>query len=321
MTRLVNTTIIFILSMMLSPAIISAQKVFSSLDTNAIRIGEQVILTLSADLPKGTSVKFPQLRDSLPGGVEIIGSKGIDSTSKLYNNVKYTLTAFDSGIYIIPSFPVVFETPGRADITLMTDSLMLKVFTVTVDTTKAIRDIKPIMSAPLTFSEIIPYLILTMGIILLVALFIYYLWRRKQNKPFLPIIKKPSLPPWTIALARFDEIEKTKLWQNGKIKEYYSAISDTLRLYIEMQLNVNAMEMVTGDTLEGLRENDIESALISKADRVLTLSDLVKFAKEIPLADENADVLNKAREFVLETKPAEDLSKNISEETVKKTEL
>lgn len=303
--------------MLISPAMLKAQKVISSLDTNNIKIGEQVTLTISADFAKGTLVIFPQLRDTLPGGVEIVGFKGIDTTKKLNNTVKYTLTVFDSGQYVIPSLPVIFKTAGNADITLMTDSLMLKVFTVSVDTTKAIRDIKPIMSAPLTFREVLPYLLITAGIMLLIALFIYYLWRRKQNKPFLPVIKKPTLPPWTIALEKFSEIEKSKLWQNGKVKEYYSEVSDALRSYIENQLKVNAMEMVTGDIIEGLKEENLNTQLIGKADRVLTLSDLVKFAKEIPLPDEHAEILNKAREFVLETKPQEEPQKNKPVETEK----
>lgn len=291
-----------------------AQKVFSSLDTNAIKIGEQVTLTISADFLKETTVMFPQLRDTLPGGIEILGFNGIDSTKKLNYTVKYTLTVFDSGDYVIPSLPVVFRSTGNSDITLMTDSLLLKVITVSVDTTKAIRDIKPIMPAPLTFREVLPYLFIAAGILLLIALFIYYLWRRKQNKPFLPVIKKPSLPPWTIALEKFKEIEKSKLWQNGKIKEYYSEVSDALRSYIENQLNVNAMEMITGDIIEGLKEANVKTDLISKVDRVLTLSDLVKFAKEIPLPDEHAEILSKAREFVLETKPLDEtLKKNSSE--------
>lgn len=314
MKRLANTTIIFALALLLSPAMLRAQKVFSSLDTNAIKIGEQVTLTISADFLKETTVMFPQLRDTLPGGIEILGFNGIDSTKKLNYTVKYTLTVFDSGDYVIPSLPVVFRSTGNSDITLMTDSLLLKVITVSVDTTKAIRDIKPIMPAPLTFREVLPYLFIAAGILLLIALFIYYLWRRKQNKPFLPVIKKPSLPPWTIALEKFKEIEKSKLWQNGKIKEYYSEVSDALRSYIENQLNVNAMEMITGDIIEGLKEANVKTDLISKVDRVLTLSDLVKFAKEIPLPDEHAEILSKAREFVLETKPLDEtLKKNSSE--------
>jgi hypothetical protein len=314
MKRLANTTIIFALALLLSPAMLRAQKVFSSLDTNAIKIGEQVTLTISADFLKETTVMFPQLRDTLPGGIEILGFKGIDSTKKLNYTVKYTLTVFDSGDYVIPSLPVVFRSTGNSDITLMTDSLLLKVITVSVDTTKAIRDIKPIMTAPLTFREVLPYLFIAAGILLLIALFIYYLWRRKQNKPFLPVIKKPFLPPWTIALEKFKEIEKSKLWQNGKIKEYYSEVSDALRSYIENQLNVNAMEMITGDIIEGLKEANVKTDLISKVDRVLTLSDLVKFAKEIPLPDEHAEILSKAREFVLETKPLDEtLKKNSSE--------
>ena len=107
------------------------------------------------------------------------------------------------------------------------------------------------------------------------------------------------------------------MWQNGKVKEYYSEVSDALRSYIENQLKVNAMEMVTGDIIEGLKEENLNTQLIGKADRVLTLSDLVKFAKEIPLPDEHAEILNKAREFVLETKPQEEPQKNKPVETEK----
>lgn len=320
MSGLLKRYILVLLIALMLPSVMSAQKVSASLDTNAIRIGEQITFTYKAEYPAGTVAEFPLLRDSLGGNIEIVAFLGGDTVTKdniTHNTFKYSVTSFDSGTFTLPALPVTFIKPGTPDTTLFTDSLSLKVFTVAVDTTKAIRDIKPIMLAPITFAEILPYLTIAFFILLAIALLVYYLWRRKQNKPFFPVIRKPVLPPWETAMKKFDEIERNKLWQNGKVKEYYSEISDTLRIYIENQFNVNAMEMVTDDILEGLQKTDIRSELINNTGRVLRLADLVKFAKEIPLPDEHAEVLSKAREFVLGTKPAEDATKTKSNENTK----
>ena len=319
MKKVLFYIILFAHILIFFPIGMNAQKVSASIDTNAIRIGEQLTYTIVAECSAGMSVVFPPLHDSIGGGIEVVQFQGIDTSNKPIYKSRYLLTVFDSGQYQIPSLPVVFLKRGVADNTLMTDSITFQVYTVQVDTTRAIKDIKPILSAPLTFSEILPYLSIVFGILLLTALLLYYLWRRKQNKPFLPLIKKTVLPPWTIALEKFNAIEKNKLWQNGRIKEYHSEVSDTLRQYIENQLNVNAMEMVSADIVSGLHEIDLDRALTEKVERVLTIADLVKFAKEQPLPDENAEVLTKAREFVLATKPHDDNLKNKSVETGNET--
>ena len=48
---------------------------------------------------------------------------------------------------------------------------------------------------------------------------------------------------------QLEKLKQAQLWQNGKIKAYYSDLSDILRLYIENRYNSPALEMTTDEIL------------------------------------------------------------------------
>jgi hypothetical protein len=83
---------------------------------------------------------------------------------------------------------------------------------------------------------------------------------------------------------------------------HHSAISEIIREYIEKRYQVHALENTTDEIMQSLRFHSIEPNLLAKLNQVLVLSDLVKFAKEKPLANENEMSLMNAVEFVKETK-------------------
>jgi len=300
-----------------------AQKAVASLDTTSIRLGEQVQLKLDVTLPKAAKISWPVFSDSIFSPVEIVKAGKVDTIETSRNTyLQYkqliTITSFDSGYQTIPPIEFQYQVPGDTTLlTAMTDSLFLHVRTVEVDTTRAIRDIKAPMSAPLTLQELWP-LFAGIAIIGLVAGFIwYYLWRRKLNKPLFPIIRKPQLPPWQVAIESLNLLESKKLWQEGRVKEYYTELTDVLRLYLENQHNIPAMEMISADIVESLDQDDILKLFKDKIWQVLQLADLVKFAKEMPLPSEHHLSLSNARSFILETKPVEVIEKAPEQEVQK----
>lgn len=290
---------------------IYAQKAVASMDTTSIRIGEQVQLKLNVTLPASALVLWPAFTDSTFAPIEILATSKVDTIETSRNSyLQYkqllTITAFDSGYHTIPPIPVHYQMKGDTQrFVAITDSLMLHVRTVEVDTTRAIRDIKANMEAPITLAELWP-VFAGIAIIGLIAGFIwYYLWRRKMKKPLFPIIRKVQLPPWQIALTALDDIESRKLWQNGKYKEYYTELTDVLREYLERQFRIPAMEMISTEIMESLQKNDKLKMFQDKIWQVLQIADLVKFAKELPLASENMQSMEITRAFIRETKPAE----------------
>ncbi|MBK7172998.1 MAG: hypothetical protein IPH84_07150 [Bacteroidales bacterium] len=290
---------------------VRAQKATASLDTTSIRLGEQVQLQLNVTLPSAANVIWPRFTDSTFSPVEILHASKVDTIETSRNNyLQYkqfiTITSFDSGYHVIPPISVEYQMKGDLQTMVsVTDSLILHVRTVDVDTTRAIKDIKGNMEAPITLAELWP-VFAGIAIVGLIAGFIwYYLWRKKMKKPLFPVIKKAQLPPWQLALENLDIIEAKKLWQNGKYKEYHTEVTDVLRVYLESQFRIPAMEMISSEIMDAFQGNDQLKPFKEKVWQVLQLADLVKFAKEVPIPAENVMSLENSRAFIIETKPTE----------------
>jgi len=96
-------------------------------------------------------------------------------------------------------------------------------------------------------------------------------------------------------------------------KQYYSQLTDTIRTYMEGRFGFPAMEQITPEILQALKNVDLPNEkLISGMEIVLEIADLAKFAKFEPLPDENNNCLIEAFNFVEETMP-ESTSANNSE--------
>jgi hypothetical protein len=221
---------------------------------------------------------------------------------KLYQDLM--ITGFDSGTYRVP--PIQFFHGSKDDtVTMMLETrpFYIQVHTMEVDTSKAIKPIKPPLSAPYTLAEFLPWILIGLGLILIGLLIFYYLKKRKSAEPVFKIRSKPRLPAHVIALNDLEELKMKKLWQDGKVKEYYTAMTDIVRTYIEERFGIMAVEMTTEEIMNGLRETGIGDELQSKLGTTLVLADLVKFAKENPLPLDNDNSLVNTVTFVKETIP------------------
>lgn len=292
--------------LLLGVASLSAQNIEYGvgLDTNYMLIGDQQHLTFKVKSEPGIRIVFPQLQDTVVQGVEIISGPVRDSVKEkdgrwLFEE-KYVITAFDTGVYMIPPMPITVEGEEYNNV-LRTDPVAFVVNTYEVDAEKGNYDIVMPYAAPWTFAEILPYLLWTLLAVAIILLG-WWLWQRhKKNKPlFAP--KKEEIPPYVKAIRSLDEIKGNKLWQAGNEKEYYTRLTDTVRQYLDDQFAIPAMEQTTGETmrsLEGCRE--VEAKEREKVADMLTTADYVKFAKFTPLQDENARYLDSAYDFVNQT--------------------
>jgi len=286
-----------------------AQKAVLSLDTSSIRIGERVQLRLNATLPKTAAIYWPAISDTLTASVEVSSKSKVDTNATSRNEfVNYSqtifITSFDTGFHYIPPFTVNYSDAGDAKKhEILSEGVYLKVRAVEVDTTKAIRDIRGPIQSPLTFSELAPYLGVIAVIGLIIALIWYYFWRKRINKPLFPVITRTQGPPWQIALQSLDLLDNKKLWQQGKIKEYYSELTDIIRHYLHQQHGIEAMEMITSEILQAYDLIMLQPDSRTLLSKILEQADYAKFAKAIPLNSENELSMSNARHFIDVTKP------------------
>ena len=73
---------------------------------------------------------------------------------------------------------------------------------------------------------------------------------------------------------------------------------DEINEFIENRFKIQALEQTTDEILYGFRNVSIDEDSRLKLKQLLILSDLVKFAKEQPLPNENELSLSNAYDFV-----------------------
>ncbi len=286
-------------------------KATASIDSTNILLGDQVKLFLEIDHPKNIEVSFPEVPDTIAGYVEVLNRLETDTfemdNEEFQKQIRaYLITSFDSGSYRIPPFWFKIDINGRMD-SIPTNGVILNVHTLPIDTTRGPTDIKLPYDAPVTLKEVVPYIL---GIILIGAIlfFIFYaLKRKKNNQPLFVLPKKPKEPAHIIALRELDRIKKEKIWLQGKTKQFYSDVTEVLRKYIEERFEIPAMEQTSDETIEDFRTKRdlLKDKTFENLRQILKLADLVKFAKYMPLPDDDNMTLVNAYFFVHETKPEE----------------
>lgn len=310
-----NSILYIVLFVLLSGSIhsLKAQQITvkASIDSTHVLIGDQLRLLLEIEKPKDLNVQFPQVPDTFSSKIEVVNRSKVD-TVKLDDNTRiklmqsFLITSFDSGMHQIPPFYFKLKN-GQVLDSAATRELAFQVHGMKIDTTKGPVDIKVPYSAPMTLKEIIPYIL---GIILIAAIIFfifYYIKWKKKNVPLFTRPEKPAEPAHIIALRELDRIKVQKLWQQEKIKQYYSEVSDTIRIYIQNRFGIQALEQTSAETIGvfKFRRDLVDSNSLDQLQHILSLADLVKFAKYSPLPDDNNQTLMNAYFFVNQTKKAE----------------
>ncbi|MDB4205353.1 BatD family protein [Polaribacter sp.] len=283
-----------------------AQKpmVKAEIDTTNIRIGEQFQLKISVAETQNVIIPKIQLK-----GLEIIDSTRIDTIKNSLIR-RYILTGFDSGAFYIPQQQIFVKNQA-----FLTDSLLVNVATIAIDTTKVKKfPIKSIKKEPYTFDDFKIYIYLILAILAIIGFWIYwFVVRKRKETEDAPTYR--TLPPFEEAILRLTELDEKLLWQNNKIKEYYSELTEIVRGYIERELKVPALENTTDEVLAMIKDfknaDSIETSkeTIKKLKDLLQEADLVKFAKSKPLAIEIEDDRRDAEFIIGHLKPKQIIEK------------
>lgn len=251
------------------------ERAATKVDRDLIKIGEEVKLGVTVEATLSDLVVFPEQQTM--GSLEVITSYPVDSLrqeDKLTLFKQYGITQFDSGDYWVPQLKIL-----KNNAQLLSDSLLISVREVEVDTTKQqLYDIKP----ALTIETNVPPDYSWMWWLLLlfpVGVIVYLLSRKREQKSY-----EETLQPYEWSRYRLQKLDESGLLENRQWKEYYTELTYILRRYIDSK--------VYGQTLESTTEQLIRELKIAMSDKgmhitdnsqqslesILQKADLVKFA-------------------------------------------
>jgi len=257
------------------------------LDTNSILIGQQINLTISNPL-KNTTL-WPNYIDTIVTGIEIITSNKVDTINDIIKQI-ITITSWDSGSYYIP--PIIFSK------NILTKGLQLNVSSVNLEKDAQYKDIKQPLHAKISWNDIWPWLIAILILVIIIYILRKYVFIEKEQSK--KIKQKAIIPPSITALNELEKLEKKKLCNQGRIKEYYSEISEIIRRYTEKRFRFIALELTTNEILEIIK-NKVSNEELCNLEILLQRADLAKFAKSKPIDTENNESMQLATNFVIST--------------------
>jgi len=256
----------------------------ASVDKNSILIGEHINLVLEADIPENDPIGFFAV-DSITH-FEFLQKGKIDTTNTNKGTILkqlFRITSFDSGQWVIPSY----HMPQSED--LKTDSIIINVGYMPMDTTKDYNDIKEIIDVNAKKKMDWTWYYVGGGV-LLVLLLIYLLTRKKKKKPAQATEAQKIIDPYTEAIQQLEILQKENLLAKDETKLYYSRLTDIFRVYVEKRKNIHSLQQTTDDLVYQLKSIHLDKEQYDQLAGALRLVDFVKFAKYIPTDADHANV-------------------------------
>lgn len=320
-----NRVIAFIAIALFAVSEMTAQvTVTARLDSVQFYVGQQDGLEVQVSFPADKTLQLPPVKK----GMEIIPNVEIvevlDADTVLLNEGKqlqvtqrYIITAWDSAFYYLPPVQVKVDTSLYES-----KSLAFRVYTLDVDTLNADKFFPPrdIQELPFCWDDwkVITYESLI--ILVLAGLIIYLSVLIRKGKPIFHMVRrKKKLPPHQVAIAEIQRIKQDRTLTQENNKEYYTQLTDALRIYIQERYGFSAMEMTSSEIIEHLMNNGDETSL-NELKEIFSTADLVKFANWSTQINENDANLMSALQYINDTKVEEDPTKAPEPEVVKETD-
>ena len=279
-------------------------KITASIDSTVIEMGSMTNIKVSIVDPEGKGELIdcpkPNNDSDVFAPFEIVDVAKDTVPTGIEYNIK--IQAFRPGMTTISPFNYVYGSD-----TAKSDVLTLKIIPVELTDTININPMKSVVYVPSKWYDWIPNWLIwvLIGVVLAVLLaaggYLWYLYRKTGK---IPLIHKPKpVDPYELAMSELSRLRERKLAETGHEKEYYTALVDILRIYLQGRFQIYAMEMSSTQILEALRNNKETKDNQDRIKQILELADYVKFAKERPLPDDNIKSFNNVLYFVEDTKP------------------
>jgi LPXTG-motif cell wall-anchored protein len=265
---------VFLLILLVSVNSSTAQKSFKityAIDKGKILIGEPLQLTLEAVVPADFKTDFYAI-DSIEH-FEFLKPVQVDSSvgdNKKTIKAIYTLTSFDSGHWVIPSF--VLNSKVKSD------TIPVDVVFAAFNPEQDYHDIKDIIEVKEKTKK--DWLWYAVAGTVLILLLIYFLLKKRKN----PVpVAAPAINAYEDALKQLAELKK----QNLAGKDFHTRLVEIFKLYVLRKKNILSLQKTTEDLGMQLRVIIKDPEMYNQLQQTLRLSDFVKFAKYNSNAEED----------------------------------
>ncbi|OGC75885.1 MAG: hypothetical protein A2145_07140 [candidate division Zixibacteria bacterium RBG_16_40_9] len=276
----------------------------SNVDKHTITLGDRIKYNLTVRYNPKIKL-LPLNLGSRLGEFEVKDFKTYPEQKRRNQNItksEYIITTFNTGKLTIPPLAITYQDELGIPRWILSDSIAIEVKSVPRKATDTddIRGLKPPWEIP---GSIWVYLLLVV-LVTLAGLGYWYYRKFIMRKPVTvePEIKRPA---WEVALEELQKLKNTDLVNTGKVKEYYFILSEILRKYIENRFDLACIDRTTEEIKQELNNGILDQNIKDRFLTFLIESDLVKFAKFIPVQKKTEEDWQTVYDIVQKTIPIE----------------
>ena len=270
-----------------------------TVEPDSVTVGDHFTITLSANHSPDYHVMFPRVPAEW-GEFEIRGQRALPTIDNgdgtLTSATEIEAVLFKPGTHATPSLSVSVRRPDGTVIYRPARPIDVTVDSVLTPNDTEKRDIRP--QADIPVPAVWPWAAGGAATLGLLAVAGGLLWRRKFMGDTTPP-PQPQIPPADAALTELDRIEALNLPAQGRFEEHYVLVSACLRRYIQGRFGIPALDLTTRQIKDMMSTRRSRGVDLRGFGQVLDESDLVKFARFLPMRDEAMAVVRQSRDLIL----------------------
>lgn len=297
-------SLLFLALLLPLSSLFAQTSVRADLDSTRIYLGDQIQLRIA--LEGNEQIEISKLDVSVFEELKVVelleeGNWEVSTNTKGKQFQKIlTITSFDTGFHLIPKLLVAFEENGLQK-QISTNETGFKVSDLPEMPAVELAPIKDIEEEPFKLEDLLPIIYTFLGLLAIAGIILISNQNSKKS-PYTPpppaIVK---LSPQAQATQALKALEEQQLWQQNKIKSYHSQLTRIVRVYLEQQFKIAALDKTTTQIVAQLNGLGFDDNWQDKLKEMLQAADLIKFAKGEPNAAFHERMMEYAQTFVVET--------------------
>lgn len=270
------------------------------LSTNQVTVGDVFLARLAAAHPAGTRMQADD-----PGHERAILLRQRSWTEdplpdgRIWTEITYALTSLQVGTHALSTGTVTFAGEDNALQILPFPEASIRVDSVLAEGQAEPEDVKDLLAWGGRLPRWIPALLVVAVLAVLVAL-VAALLIKKPQRPSRP---PPPVDPHAVARRALQHLLAREYIEHGLPEPYYVELSAIVRRFLELKFTLRAPEQTTEEFIRDTAASDRLTP--EQQERVVTFleqSDLVKFARLLPMPDDMRAAYTAAEQLVEETR-------------------
>ncbi len=261
----------------LLPFVSTAQnaKVSVAIEKNAMFIGDQTILTLIIDESEHIKIAPIDWKKIEQNKWEIISEEPLEFVNANKRKASAVITTFELGELMIPPIPICMSVDKDYTDTIYSDSIKMMIYSVAPDST-GLAPIKDIIIEKKDFSDYQWYIL---GVLLTIGALAYAMYWKQNQLRKEAILYQAEQNNVTKALRKLQQLEQKKFIEKGEKKTFCSELTYILREFLANEYQFDALKMTSSEIIYFCKKEKILEEQWFALEKILNISDYVKFAE------------------------------------------